>query len=171
MIEAIQNLTTVDKIMLFGFSMILITIAIVCVKSGLVVFQGKELKIGVADTLDISPQRTKKLKILRAQFEYLDRKAAYAENLIHKLYPSELDKWYIKCLINTFKETVINWIVFERLRKDKAFIQAKQKAMVTIIKSMTDESLSLTNMLSNVIEKQVEDVILDLLDIEKVTKS
>ena len=171
MIEAIQNLTTVDKIMLFGFSMILITIAIVCVKSGLVVFQGKELKIGAMDTADIGPQRTKKLRILKAQFEYLDRKASYAENLIHKLYPTELDKWHVKCLINAFKETVINWIVFEKLRKDKAFIQAKQKDMVIVIKAMTNESLNVTNMLGNVIETQVEDVILDLLDIEKTTKS
>lgn len=177
MLDLIQKLEPIERIILFGFTGILLVILIIFIKSGVIVFQGKGLKIGVVN----SPRRDKRLKILKAQFDYLDAKATHYERLIKQLYPGNhnlaeeicpgpLDDWYVKYLVGVFKDTIIKWIVFEELRDDKKYIQAKKKIMVAVIKTITSEALTVTNLLGNIIETQVEVVIKDLIEIEKAEK-
>ena len=178
MLDLIQKLEPIERIILSGFAGILLVILIIFIKSGVIVFQGKGLKIGVVNS---NSRRDKKLKILKAQFDYLDAKATHYERLIKQLYPGNhnlaeeicpgpLDDWYVKYLVGVFKDTIIKWIVFENLRDDKKYIQAKKKIMVAVIKTITSEAMTVTNLLGNIIETQVEVVIKDLIEIEKAEK-
>lgn len=178
LLDLIRNLEPIERVVLFGFTGILLVILIIFIKSGVIVFQGKGLKIGVVNS---NTRKDKRLKILKAQFDYLDAKAAHYERLIKQLYPGNhelipeicpgpLDDWYVKYLVGVFKDTIIKWIVFEKLRDDKKYIQAKKKVIVAVIKTITNEALTVTNLLGNIIETQAEIVIKDLIEIEKGEK-
>lgn len=167
MIEFIKSLQFTEKVVFLISVLIFLIFVAICVANHLVSFKWKGLKIGVSNEDEKLREQNKRMKALRALFEYLDERAEYAEKMIHKLCPNKLDDFYVKYLASQVKETIVKWIVFEKLSKDENFIKAKQKTMISVVKKLTNEELAHTRALDNIIETQVENIIDDLIDIEK----
>lgn len=167
MIEFIKALEFQEKIVFLISVFIFLIFGTLCVRNHLVSFNWKGLRIGHTEDNEKLREQNKRMKALRALFEYLDEKAEYAEKMIHKLCPNKLDDFYVKYLVSQVKETIVKWIVFEKLSKDEDFIKAKQKTMISVVKKLTNEKIEHTRALDNIIETQVEYIIDDLIDIKK----
>lgn len=167
MTEFFKELSSTERFVFLISVLIFAIVAIQAVRHGLVSFKGKGLRIGTDSTSD---KNSKRQRVIKAQFDFLLAKSQYYTEMIFKMTPPEIDEWYVKYIVLFFIHIATEWIVFEKIRDDKDYIKAKQKRMITTSRTLAHVAPEHLRVIDHIVEKQVEDLIKELVDVEKGVK-
>lgn len=132
-------------------------------------FKGKGLRIG-NDSGNSGNINSKRMRVIKAQMDYLTAKSQYYTTMAIKLLPPETDEWYVNYIVLFFIHIATEWIVFEKIRNDKDYIKAKQQRMIASARTFANVPLGGMRVIDEIVSKQVEDLINELVDVEKGVK-
>lgn len=173
MTEFFKELSSTERFVFLVSVLIFAIVAIQAVRHGLVSFKGKGLRIGTDGTSD---KNSKRMRVIKAQMDFLLAKSQYYTEMVIRTAPAfgaasgEINEWYIKYVVLFFIHIATEWIVFEKIKDDKDYIKAKQKRVIASSRTMVHAPLEAWRMIDNIIETQVEELIKELVDVEKGVK-
>lgn len=126
--EAIASvLNGSNIIILLAFVLVMTVIGIILVRKGILSFNGKGVRLGIADN-----ERT----IIRNQLEYVH---TVVEGVVAKL-PVDLDPIHTKYVLARAEDVLQNMVVFNHITTDEQYVRIKAEMVYnTVLKRTTHE--------------------------------
>lgn len=151
--ETIEHvLTSPSLIPLLIFILIVITVAIVLSKNGLLHITTKNVQMGAADN---------ERDIIRQQIEWVSLHYKAMENNLVK--PEGYDKWRGRYITELVIDEFVSMIAFNHISKSQSYIEVKQEKILSVVMAnvVRDEFKSdeFTNMLRDDVQHVIEKLV------------
>lgn len=159
--EAIAKiLTNSNALLVLVFLMIFVTVLIILASAGMVRIDTGAFKMG-ADH--------RERDIIRQQIEWSHSYVMGLESRI-KVDKSNFGGFKTKYILELCANEITNWISFNHINLDSAYVSIKQEKMKSIIRSMDVDPVFTSKEFERQIDKWVEEIINKLVEIRKVYK-
>ena len=159
--EAIAEiLTNSNALLVLIFAMIFASILIVLAATGMVRIDTGTFKMG-ADH--------KERDIIRQQIEWSHSYVMGLESRI-KVDKSRYGGYKTRYILELCANEIVNWISFNHINPDSAYVSIKQEKMKSIIRSMDVDSTFTSKEFEKQVDKWVEEIINKLVEIREVYK-
>lgn len=160
--EAIKDvLNGVNATFVLGFILIVFIILISLMKHGYIKVSTKAVKIG-----DTSEQE----RIIVQQ--QIDQARLYIMALESKIVMMKPDPayggYFVKYILEQVFDEVVQWITFNHITDNPAYIHVKQMKMSSIVYALGPDDMFKTKEFKQRMDNWVEEIILMLIDIRKV---
>lgn len=153
-------LTNSNALLVLIFAMIFASILIVLAATGMVRIDTGAFQMG-ADH--------RERDIIRQQIEWSHSYVMGLESRI-KVDKSDFGGYKTKYILELCANEIVNWISFNHINPDSAYVSIKQEKMKSIIRSMDVDPVFTSKEFERQIDKWVEEIINKLVEIRKVYK-
>jgi len=157
-IGSVLNGTNVMVIL--GFIIIALVLLAILIKHGYIRIQTKALKIGDASEIE----RT----IVQQQIDQAHLYIMALENKILKLQPDTGDSYFAKWALERVFDEVVQWITFNNISNDNAYVHVKQMKMCSLVYSLNPGDAFKTPEFRKRVDNWVAELISMLIDIRKL---
>lgn len=156
--ESIEHvLTSPSLIPLLIFILIVITVAIVLSKNGLLHITTKNVQMGAADN---------ERDIIRQQIEWVSLHYKAMENNLDK--PEGYDKWRGRYITELVIDEFVSMIAFNHISKSQSYIEVKQEKILSVVMANVVKDEFKSDEFTNMLRDDVQHVIEKLVQIREL---
>lgn len=156
--ETIEHvLTSPSLIPLLIFILIVITVAIVLSKNGLLHITTKNVQMGAADN---------ERDIIRQQIEWVSLHYKAMENNLDK--PEGYDKWRGRYITELVIDEFVSMIAFNHISKSQSYIEVKQEKILSVVMANVVRDEFKSDEFINMLKDDVQHVIEKLVQIREL---
>lgn len=144
---------------ILSFGMAVVLIAVILSKTGLLNIHTKNVQIGAADV---------EREVIRQQVQWI---RLHCEGLESKLErPPDYNQWRGKYIAERVFDEYVEWITFNHLSTDSAYVEIKQDKIVSLVGSLVEKEEFRTQEFEEMLKKDTKEAIGKLVQIRKVYK-
>lgn len=160
--EALEGiLNGSNTAVILGFVLIVFVVLVLLIKHGYIRIQTKALKIG--------DESERERSIVQQQIDQAHLYIMALENKILKLQPeSKNTNYFAKWALERVFDEVVQWITFNNISSDDAYVHVKQMKICSLIYSLNPGDAFKTPEFKQRVNNWVKELIIMLIDIRKV---
>ena len=127
--DTIREIATSPNItIILSFTLVALILGVILSKSGLLNIHTKVVQIGAADT---------EREVIRQQIQWIRLHCDGMEGQLAK--PDGYNEWRGRYIVERVFDEYVEWITFNHLSTDSAYIEIKQDRIVNLVGSLTEK--------------------------------
>lgn len=161
--EAISTVLTSHQFVYFaGTVLVIVLVGLVAVKLNLLDVNTKHVRLGMSDS-------DRERAVLREQLDWVDVYLQGLEGKVRAMTPEmKFGGFFTKHILDLVYKEIVKWITFNHISADEAYIRTKQQKLISLVYAQEVKSEFLTTEFKARMERWVEEIIKQLVEIRRL---